>query len=128
MQTSKRTSTPSEQPVKRAEPPAQPSESTAAGSPAPVAYRVPSLRNRRQCARYAATVVRAMHRGNIGIEHGKGLLYGVQVLANLYSGLEFDDRLAAMEVKLQALLGGGALPVRAAPRLIAGELVGLDED
>ena len=68
-------------------------------------YRVPPLRNRRQCARFVATLLRAGARGHLALEAMNRLIAGVQVLQGMYGDLEDAERLAVIRAEVQELIG-----------------------
>jgi hypothetical protein len=83
---------------------AQPSDD--ADKPAAPGGRPPPLRNRRDCARYVAKLIRAAHRNEIPLDRAKGLGYMAQILSGLLADAELDDRLAAIEQRITALATG----------------------
>lgn len=64
--------------------------------------RLPPLRDRRQIARYVASVLRAAHRSEMPLDRAKTLAWLAQVLANLIADADADARLAALEARLEA--------------------------
>jgi hypothetical protein len=82
------------------------------GTP-PYPGRLPPLRDRRQCARYVATLIRAGHRGQMPLDQVRTLVYSAQVLAGLLD--DTDARMEAIEGALATLVSvlgsGGTITV-----------------
>jgi len=68
-------------------------------------YRVPPLRNRRQCARFVATLLRAGARGHISLEAMNRLIAGAQVLQGMYGDLEVGEEIAKARAEMEMLVG-----------------------
>jgi hypothetical protein len=77
----------------------QPADSKPQGA-APSPGRMAPLRDRRQCARFVASLIRGAHRGSMPLERVRTLVYATQVLAGLIERAEIDDRIAAIESRI----------------------------
>jgi len=93
--------------------------------------RLPPLRDRRQCARYVATLIRAGHRGQMPLDMVRTLVYSTHLLADLLDNSEerwvqIEETMAFLIAKVTG--GETAAPLQERQRALPGEFSRAGDD